>query len=152
MTEILPTTGVSEEAEFLRQERMEDLRRSLEVVSPGLKAIQDELIGVWQECSRPGWDGYEARPLGEAALSEAFQFIQGLPWEFMPHTVSGEPGGGVNLEWYRSPNWLLDVVLAGEGKIYFSALFGERRLRGVEPLQEELPENLQNLIRRVLSG
>ena len=59
----------------------------------GIHALLDELWEVWQECSKPSWDGFGALPVSRETYSAAYQLLESLPFEFPKPSIGAEPDG-----------------------------------------------------------
>jgi hypothetical protein len=67
----------------------------------------DELDKLWNECRAANWDGNE--PVEYQTVQNAQRFIEAIPPNSPLPSVSAEADGHLELEWYRTPNWLLSV-------------------------------------------
>ena len=54
----------------------------------------------------------------------ACRLIEALPHGFPSPTVTAEPDGYLNLEWYRNPRRLLSVSISPQSSLYWAALIG----------------------------
>ena len=149
MTTALLSRGYTETAQYLDQTNQYMGQHFRESVALGKRPAFNELAEVWEECSRPNWDGYDALPVQIKTLRYAKLFIEALPLGSPLPSVGAEPDGHLTLEWYRHPRWILSVSASPEGVLYYAALFGSSDVRGSEPFFGEVPRSILDLIQRV---
>ncbi|HEX3151908.1 MAG TPA: hypothetical protein VHR66_27800 [Gemmataceae bacterium] len=146
----MPTTlgfgAAARSIELKTNQQRSALRQSTAL---GNQPALDELIAVAQECHEPNWDGYGARAVTPRALSDAFRFLQSLPYGFPLPSVGAEPDGHVTLEWYSSVRRSLSVSIDPDGYLHFAALMGTNHLYGTFTFFETAPRELLRLIREV---
>lgn len=109
----------------------------------------DQLAEVHDACRQPNWDGEGAAAVDQDTLRNARLFIEALPLGFAVPTISAEPDGHIDLEWYREPRRILSVSVAPEGMLYWAALFGIEDPRGSCPFQGEVPVTILHWIARL---
>jgi hypothetical protein len=154
-TAFMSTIGVSREARMIDNGALEGRIRFFEAYSldDGRRRVQMELSTCHRECSRRGWDGYNAAPVLEVTVNNAIQVVEALPIGFPMPTVGAEPDGHVTLEWYRTPSRVISLSVSPDGVLHFAALLGAKaRQHGTEPFLGSVPKSLLDLIRRVTSG
>ena len=117
----------------------------------GVEAATEELRGVADECSSVGWDGYGAAPVEQKTVWQAERFLDALPLGMVAPSVGAEPDGQITFEWYQSPRRILSVSISPEGDLHYAALLGYRKSYGTEPFFGEIPSDVLNLVRRVVS-
>ena len=77
----LMTCGFSDAARYVERETLEGWRRLNESQALGVEStIHDELAAVWEECRHADWDGFGAEPVTQDTLSNAYRFLESLPW------------------------------------------------------------------------
>ncbi len=148
-----PDHGVSQEAKALRKQVEEASERVLETEAlgdPRRKALS-VLDDVHAECSTDNWDGYEARCVTSATKDQAGVFIRLLPASIPPPEISAEPDGEIAIEWHRGRSRALSVSVGENDELTYAGLFGRSRAHGTEVLDDELPETIAALLRRLLS-
>ena len=94
-------TAVSLEAEAVRKDvsaLVDYGKRSIALFGRKEKFLS-ELFSLAQECNEPNWDGYDADPIDQQALSNAKILIESLPEEFPLPECSVEPDGEISLDW-----------------------------------------------------
>ena len=152
---LVSTIGVSTEARMIDDETLEGRKRYFEAYSldDGRRRVQAELVSCQRECSRRGWDGYEAESVLEVTASNASKVVEALPIGFPMPTVGAEPDGHVTLEWYRNPSKVISISVSPDDVLHYAALLGSTaRQHGSELFLGSVPIGLLDLIRRVTSG
>lgn len=149
----IQTFGSSGAAEYVVKQIAEGLAqlRKSNSFGAGIKAATEELRGVADECSSNGWDGYEAAPVEQETIRQANHFLDALPLGMAVPSVGVEPDGQITFEWYQSPRRILSVSVSPEGDLHYAALLGYRKSYGTEPFFGEIPSDVLNLVRRVVS-
>lgn len=117
----------------------------------GIATAAEELRGVADECGVIGWDGYGAAPVEQETIQQAKLFLNALPLGMAAPSVGAEPDGQITFEWYQSPRRILSVSVSPEGDLHYAALLGYRKSYGTEPFFGEIPSDILNLVRRVVS-
>lgn len=142
--------GESQTAGFIRL-RIADCSRQLQksVVFGIESVIRGELADVWDECSKPNWDGYNALPVTWDAFHFAEQFLRSLPLGTPAPAVGAEPDGQITLDWGRAPRRRLSVSVSPDGDLHYAALLGPGKTCGTEPFFGEVPQMILSLIRQV---
>ncbi|MEJ7590427.1 MAG: hypothetical protein WKF77_02690 [Planctomycetaceae bacterium] len=142
--------GESQTAGFIRH-RMADCSRMLQKSTAfGIEnAIRGELADVWEECSHPNWDGYNALPVTWDSYHYAELFLRALALGTAVPSVGAEPDGQVTLDWGRSPRRQLSVSISADGDLHYAALLGPGKTCGTEPFFGEIPPTILHLIRQV---
>lgn len=145
--------GFSAEAQFI-DEAARASREGFQVLNTFAidSFVLEELANVWQECREPNWDGYNAKPVSQDALRNAYQFLESLFYKpvrvaALP-SVGAEPDGDITLEWRRSGRRNLSVSISPDGNLHYAALFGPSRELGTEAFFGEVPTRIRQLIRR----
>lgn len=82
----------------------------------------------------------------------ANRLMKMLPSEFPSPSVSEEPDGHINLEWYRSPRRVISVSVAPSDRLYWAALIGCESPRGSVRFIDRVPESILRYIARVFQG
>ena len=147
-----PTSGFSDEAKVVAEATQAQLQRLLQTNALGKSALFDELGSVWEECRRPNWDGYDALPVSQHSLRNAYELIESLPFGSPLPSIGAEPDGELTLEWHRSSRRTLSVSVTAHGELHFAALQGPNRIYGTEAFFGEIPDRIVELIRQVYSA
>ena len=128
MSGALLTRGFSDTAQYI-EKVTSDGRRFLRKSSAfGIENIlRDELATVWEECRNPNWDGFDALPVTQDALRNAYLFLESLPLGYPRPSISAEPDGELTLEWHRSPRRTLSISVTPDGYLHYAALLGPNR-------------------------
>lgn len=144
--------AVSQEAKQSRR-----VRKFVGHVTPSVSVDQaydeclESLFEVFEEASRPNWDGYGAYPVSEATVAQALAFLDLLPSTLPRPEISPHPDGELAFEWFFARCRLLTVSVNESGRLSYAALFGQARLHGTEFLLDALPETLALALRRLYS-
>ena len=147
------TFGASNAAQYVVEQIAEGwahLRKSNSLGS-GVDLAIEELRGVEEECKSVGWDGHRAAPVEQETVQQAERFLSASPLGMAAPSVSAEPDGHITFEWYKSPHRTLSVSVSPEGDLHYAALLGYRKKYGTEPFFGEIPLDILNLVRRVVS-
>ena len=141
--------GFSQAAEFLDKVRRRALERFRESAAFSKQPAYDQLGEVYDACPQPDWDAEGAEPVEQDTLRNAYLFIEALPYGYPLPTITGEPDGQINLEWYRQQRRILSVSVSPERMLYWAALFGRENPRGSCPFYGDIPETILHWIARV---
>ena len=146
------TTGFSDDARFIDEAAHEGLRQfhRADSLDDGRRAVQAAIRDQLRACGRPGWDGYRAEPVRPETGEYAHQFIDALPYGLPMPTVGAETDGHLTVEWYRTPSRVLSVSISPERELHYAALLGTARRNGTEPFLGAVPEDVLELVRRVM--
>ncbi len=147
------TTGVSDESQLVSKMYQEAISPFFKTFSEGerLLTVLESLYEVYERCSDEGWDGYEARPVTEDAITEAANLILSLPSSIRMPEVLPEPTGEIALEWYKDKQHVFVVSVGGGDLITYAGLFGhDTKIHGTEHIDHPLPpaiivENIKRL-------
>jgi hypothetical protein len=141
--------GFSQAARFVDNAKREALRRFRESAAFSKQTAFDQLGEVYDACRRPDWDGDGAEPVEQDTLRNAYLFIEALPYGYPLPSITAEPDGHINLEWYRNPRRILSVSVSPEGMLYWAALFGIEDPRGSCPFYGDIPATIVHWVARV---
>ena len=106
---------------------------------------------LWEEASRPGWDGYSARPVSGLTYWKAKAFLAALPSTVPPPGVGADPDGEVAFEWYAAPDLVFTVSIGSSGVLSYAGLFGRNKIYGSEQFLGELPKPIAESLSRLYS-
>ncbi len=143
------TSGLSEAAKLLEQTQRGIDSRCRYAVTLSRQQALDAVWEVWQ-ATEEGWSTAE----GEMALSQevrdtAIRFVEALPLAFPQPSISAEPDGHINLEWYRNPRRVISVSVAPSDRLHWAALIGSESPRGSARFIDRIPESILRYIARV---
>jgi hypothetical protein len=144
-----PTPGFSDEAKVVAEATHAERRRLSQTNAFSKNPLFDELGTVWEECRHPNWDGYDALPVSQDTLRNAYVLVESLPLGFPPPSIGAEPDGELTLEWHRSARRTLSVSVTPCGELHFAALLGPNRVFGTEAFFGDIPEIILILINQV---
>lgn len=116
------------------------------------KEVFNELLDIFEECSKPNWDGESSEPITHDTYLNAFRFLEALPLGFQSPSIGVEPDGHITLEWYKAPRKTLSVSVSPDGFLYYSALMGVRRTNGAEPFVGDVPRIILELVGKVYAS
>jgi hypothetical protein len=143
-------SGASQTAEYI-QKQVTDCSRILQKSAAlGIEAmIRGELADVWEECSQPGWDGYNSLPVTWDSYHHTERLLRAFPLGTPLPSLGAEPDGQITLDWGRSRRRRLSVSVSPDGDLHYAALQGPESLCGTVPFIDEVPLTILNLIRQV---
>ena len=114
--------------------------------TPTLDAARQTLLATLQEtcqqCQRPQWDGEDADAVSAETHDVARRLLESLPSDIPLPTISAEPDGQLNFEWYQAPRRLLSVSVSSNGTLFWAALIGSEDPRGSCQFVDEFPPTL----------
>ncbi len=116
-------------------------------LNEALRSLDDVFI----ECSKEGWDGYDAQPITETAYIEAKRFIESMPLiSFLPSPeIIPEPNGEIGLEWSKGKRQIFIASLRGENEIVYAGLFGTNKTHGTEYFWDTVPSTIIENLKRL---
>ena len=101
-----------------------------------LKTLQE----TWQRCQQPNWDGEGAQAISTETHEVARRLLESLPSDMPLPSISAEPDGQLNFEWYQAPRRLLSVSISSGGTLYWAALIGSEDPRGSCQFVDQFPQ------------
>ena len=108
-----------------------------------------QLDQVAAECSEFGWDGYDAQPIKKVVINMAEKFLIGLPKSIPTPDIIPESSGELSFEWYVRASHQVVTTITEDEEIVYSGFFGKRRTKGVEFLDNGIPEQIIRVIKRL---
>jgi hypothetical protein len=149
--EVLPVdSGVSDAARYIDQSTRELQRHLRKSKALGdAEAVKDELATVYEECRVPDWDGFDAMPVEQDTLRNAYILLESLPLRIPYPSIGAEPDGHLTLEWHRSAHRTLSVSVDAEGDLHYAALIGPNQRYGKEAFFGETPNVILDLVRLI---
>jgi hypothetical protein len=142
--------GDSSAAHFVEDQIAEQNRFLHKSAALGIEQVlREELPEVWQECSEPDWDAYNALPVAWETYENARRFLLALPLGIPAPSIGAEPDGHLTFEWHRAPRRTLSVSITPDEQLHYAALLGPGRTCGSEPFFGEVPKTILGLIRDV---
>lgn len=103
-----------------------------------LKTLQE----TCQRCQQPNWDGEGAEAISTETHEVARRLLESLPSDMPLPSISAEPDGQLNFEWYQAPRRLLSASLSSNGTLYWAALIGSEDPRGSCQFVDQFPQTL----------
>lgn len=113
-------------------QELDDARTAL------LKTLQE----TWQRCQQPNWDGDVAEAISMETHDVARRLLESLPSDMPLPTITAEPDGQLNFEWYQSPQQLLSASIGSDGTVFWAALIGSEDPRGSCQFVDQFPQTL----------
>jgi hypothetical protein len=150
----MPTVnfGMSEAARLLDQTRRDIDERFNQAVTLSRNEAIESAFGAWQATEEAWKLNEDEIAISEEVRDTTTQFIEALPLGFPQPTVSGEPDGHINLEWYRHPRRVISVSIAPNNRLQWAALIGSESPRGAVRFIDRVPESILHFIARVFEG
>jgi hypothetical protein len=146
------TRGFSNAAIYLEDTTRRVKQRRQEAVTFSRQSAYEALWEAWQPCKEPNWDGEGADAVEREAFQTAYLLIESLPSGIPSPTITAEPDGHLNFEWYKNPRRILSVSISPDGTLYWAALVGSEDPRGSCQFNGEFPKTLLYWIGRVCIG
>ena len=144
--------GISPAAGYVADQLGEnrcEYRRAF-TLGPAHHDSMGELVAVFEECSQPGWDGYEALPVEQETYVKAYCLLENLPGNVPAPEISAEPDGHLTFGWYSNPNRVISVSISPEGELHYAALLGTGRHFGTETYTGQMPARILELVHQVV--
>ena len=115
------------------------------------RALLANLDELYERCSQPGWDGYDAMPITMDTYNEARELITLLPTQCPPPDVMPDPSGHVSFEWYKSLRRVLVVGVIGTKVMTYAGLVGSGKMSGADPYDKSLPKSIVDSLAQLYS-
>ena len=146
------TSGISEAAKVLEQTQRGIEKRCKFAVTLSRQEALDAVWEAWQ-ATEEGWRiSDDEMAISREVRDTAIRFVEALPLGFPQPSVSAEPDGHVNLEWYRSPRRVISVSVGQADRLHWAALIGSESPRGSVRFIDRVPESILRYIARVFQG
>ena len=140
--------GESREAKFLNNivsEIQADLSNNAGSLEKSIK-----LEGAYLEASSPGWDGHGAMAADPRSYHRAKEFLNLLPDFISAPEFSVDPDGEMSFEWFYSKSRLISISVGHDGSLTYIGFLGKVRMKGVEYLDEKIPNTINELFTRII--
>lgn len=111
--------------------------------------LKRELTPLFNECSEPGWDGYDAEPLSKPVTVSAMAFIDSIPEGTITPEISASPDGGLTLDWEGSGR-ILSVNIYDDTVVY-AHLIGGAKQHGEVDFLREMPDAISSTLLQFFS-
>ena len=136
--------GQSEEYQISYATEDDATSHASEPISQGgwKRDLMDKAIDIYRNCSKEGWDGYDANSVTLQALREFSLLIEKLPPESPKPLIVPTPEGEISMEWFTKGKQVLSVYPKGEYLIYAASLGPMNNQFGHCPLTEGWSEQL----------
>lgn len=151
-----PVTGsqaVGKDFKNLQSSYEKGLNRLRETITFGQKFRDafSSLVTVAEEANADNWDSYGAKPVNEAAISEAKRFLQMWPSGLPFPVVAAEPDGDIALEWIEGRRRVFSISFSDTNRIAYAGVFGMNEVHGTEQFEDVIPKVILDSVRRVLA-
>ncbi len=146
------TFGLSDAAHLLEKTQGSILERYRQAVTVSRQGVLDSIFAAWQDADETWKLSEGEQVIREEVRETACHFVQALPIGCPLPSVTGEPDGHINLEWYRSPRRLLTLSIAPNGRLHWAALIGSEDPRGSCQFINRVPKSLLYYLSRVYGG
>lgn len=114
------------------------------------ETMVDELDDIFEECSQANWDGYGAKRVYRSLRKTVERFLDALPSSIPDPELSPDPDGEISLDWCYDKDKAFSISI-GRRELTYAVLDGERRSRGVEIFEDEIPESIIIQLNKFLS-
>ena len=116
------------------------------------KEALDAVWEAWQATEEVWKSADDETAISKEVRDTAIRFVEALPLGFPQPSVSAEPDGHINLEWYRNPRRVISVSVAPSYLLHWAALIGSESPRGAVRFIDRVPESILHYIARVFQG
>jgi hypothetical protein len=143
----LGSRGCSETYGRLEKKVLEAIDDATRPVSLGwIRLLSDRAKTLGDECSRKGWDGYEANPISSEAVSRALLLIELLPEGIEMPDLVPDPVGEISFEWSDRHDRILSVT-PRKGTLAYAAILGHDHTQyGKAPVRNSWPAEVQSIL------
>lgn len=151
-SDISSSAGYSQTAEYINGRITQIIERPLDTVTFGYSRnhMFNQLYDIFDQCSSEGWDGYQAVPVARDTFDYASFILACLSPNIPFPEIGADPDGHLNFEWYKDPRHLVSVSISPEGKLYYAALIGEKKVHGTEHFSGEISKRIRDIIHEVV--
>lgn len=113
-----------------------------------LKQITDVLLNILSDCSKVGWDGYDAQPIDKKVITEGFNLlniISSINKNILTPGLSPAPNGSIIFEW-RSDDIMLTISVMGQERLIYTFINENKSIAKGENITNKLPAELENIL------
>lgn len=144
----IPTASVaiSDDAHTIHERILSALR---ELRTTSRSVAFSELLEAFEQCPNTDAGDGEVRPVSADVFATARDFLAALPTAFPTPEVAATDEGEIALDWFPGLESTFTVLVAQGRKLFFATAAPERRLRGVEPFDGEVPSTILAELRRL---
>ena len=143
------SSGVSSESERVKSNsRVAFLHNHGTASALWRQSAQAEIHEIMLDCSKVGWDGYDAAPISQESFLAALEVINLLPENTVPPSIAPEPSGDIALEWPNGNHILFSLSVTGRDIVYAAILGGGSKLHGQERYFDLLPRPVVDILTR----
>ena len=109
-----------------------------------------KLEGAYREASTPDWDGHGAMVANLHSYHRAKEFLNMLPDSIPAPEFSVDPDGEISFDWFYSKFRLISISIGDDGSLTYIGFLGNVLMKGVEYLDEKIPESINELFTRII--
>ncbi|HLG20230.1 MAG TPA: hypothetical protein VI895_10515 [Bdellovibrionota bacterium] len=130
-----PSNAVSQAASLINQEILVIGNSILFPMSRmEYQRAVNELDEIFEDCSEPGWDGYNALSIDTVSMGLARRFLERLPSHVRMPEVAPDPNGQITLEWRNDASDILVINFSPKHDLVYAAVLGSSsKFYGTEP-------------------
>jgi len=142
--------GLSEEAGEIRRliTDASEFPGSITIGEPK-RVAKDALKAVYTVVQTENWDGEGAARVEPSTFDYAKQFLDALPSSIPVPEIVADIDGEILFEWNQCRRQNLSVSVGRDGTLTYAGLFGYRKKHGVEYIQEGLPMDIADCLKRL---
>lgn len=143
-----PSDGTSDEANKIHSLGVNSFSSFYDAVtlSSSIEIVDEILSEIYDECNIAGWDGYDADPVSEKAITNANKLLRMLPSNIPIPRIVPEPSGGITLRWKRGRVRTLVIAVYDHEMIDFAAVIGIEHRHGRTGFNDFLPRAIPALL------
>jgi hypothetical protein len=141
------SSSSGETADFVNKKQQKITKTIREVLSNQWRQTElfQQLEEIWEVCSSPDWDGYQALPIEWSTYLHARRLVESLSSNIPAPTFGTEPDGQITLEWYSHPRRLLSVSVSPDSELHYAATINSSKIYGTEKFWDVLPNRIRDL-------
>lgn len=143
------SSGISPDSEKIKSKSREAFQHNQDTASSlWRQSALSEVHEILLDCSKEGWDGYDAEPITYDSFVAALEIINSLPEKVVPPCIAPEPSGEIAMEWRIGNQILLSISVTGREIVYAAILGGGSKLHGQERYFDSLPSKVLEILAR----
>jgi hypothetical protein len=129
--------------------RNEDVDISDSFYSHPFSSCYESLFEIIENCSMPGWDGYEADPISPEVYLKTIDLLCNLPLGTPCPELVPENDGAITIEWQVNQKQELSLSINPNNLGYYVFTDGSEKTKGAYVLQESLSPFFLNMINQI---
>jgi len=116
------------------------------------RSAREALAAVYEMARVENWDGEGSASVEPSTYPYANQFLGLLPSSIPVPEIAADTDGEILFEWDLGPRRVFTVSVGRDGTLTFAALFGHRKIHGVEHLGETLPVVMSDCLEDLIAS